>query len=125
MSTIKVDTIQSTGGAPRVPAKAVAQFNGAGTATLNTDQNISSLTDNGTGNYTLGLSNANSGTTPVIVFGQTGPNATFEFNLQVVVYDSSIGGTDPTTSSINIAAGNTSDGQTWLDCDYTSVAIFE
>jgi len=125
MSTIKVDTIQSTGGAPRVPAKAIAQFDGTGTATLNTDQNISSLTDNGTGDYTLGLSNANSGTTPSVVFGSTGASSTYEFAQQAILNGSTVGGTDPTTSSIRIATGHTGNGQTDQDCAYVSVAIFE
>lgn len=125
MSTIKVDTIQSTGGAPRVPAKAIAQFTGTGTATLNTDQNISSLTDNGTGDYTLGLSNANSGTTPSVVLGGTGPSAAYEFSNLVILNTSTVGGTDPTTTAIRLASGNCSNGQTDADNPYISVAIFE
>lgn len=125
MSTIKVDTIQSTGGAPRVPAKAIAQFDGTGTATLNTDQNISSLTDNGTGDYTLGLTNANSGTTPCLVFGSTGQSSTYEFGNQAIVNNTTVGGTNPTTSAIRVATGNTATGSTDQDNAYVSVAIFE
>lgn len=114
---------QSAAAASGYPAKAIAQFNGKNTATLNTDQNISSLTDNGTGDYTLGLSNANSGTTPVLVFGNTGLNTTYDVSEVVVVNGSQIGGTDPTTTAIRLQSGG--GGSTDRDNQYISVAIFE
>jgi len=56
MSTIKVDTIQSTSGAGQYTAKAwINQTNGT---TINASANISSLVDNNVGRYTANLSNA-------------------------------------------------------------------
>ena len=69
MSTIKVANIQNTGsGAPTVKnssgteigqfASAWVNFNGTGTIAIRDDFNVSSLTDNGTGDYTVTYTNA-------------------------------------------------------------------
>tara|TARA_R100000734_G_scaffold680_7_gene860 strand:+ start:317 stop:715 length:399 start_codon:yes stop_codon:yes gene_type:complete len=66
MSTLKVNNIQNTsGGSSSTPeqieqgrAKAWLNFNGTGTAAINDDFNISSITDNGTGDFTINFSNA-------------------------------------------------------------------
>ena len=66
MSTLKVNTIQNTsGGSSSTPeqieqgrAKVWINFNGSGTVAIRDSFNISSLTDNGTGDYTLNFSNA-------------------------------------------------------------------
>ena len=68
MSTLKADTIQSTsGGAATLTkqqaAKAWSKLNGTGTISLYDSFNISSVADNGTGDYThtmtSAMSNAN------------------------------------------------------------------
>ena len=56
MSTLKVDTLQTTGGAGLYPARAWANYNML-TLTLTGSGNISSLTDGGTGIGTLSFSN--------------------------------------------------------------------
>ena len=53
MSTIKVDTIQDTSGNEQFTAKAWVNFNGSGTVAIRADGNVSSLTDNGTGDFTV------------------------------------------------------------------------
>jgi len=64
MSTIKVANLQNTGsGVPTVKnssgtevgqfCKAWVNFDGSGTVSIRDDFNVSSLTDNGTGNYTI------------------------------------------------------------------------
>ena len=60
MSTIKVDTVQSTGGGAvtltnQHAAKAWARSGGSA---INESFNTSSFTDNGTGDYTISFSNA-------------------------------------------------------------------
>ena len=57
MSTLKADTIQSTGGGAatltsQAANKAFIRFNGTGTLAINKSLNHSSVTDNSTGNYT-------------------------------------------------------------------------
>ena len=70
MSTLKTGTVQNNGGtgAPLFKnnsgteigqlAKAWVNFDGTGTIAIRDDFNIESLTDNGTGNYTVTFSNA-------------------------------------------------------------------
>lgn len=58
MSTLKVDTLQTTGGAGLYPARAWVIFNGTGTVAIIDDGNVSSITDNGTGSYTVNFDNA-------------------------------------------------------------------
>jgi len=58
MSTLKVDTLQTTGGAGLYPARAWVNFDGTGTVAIRDDGNVSSITDNGTGDYTLNFDNA-------------------------------------------------------------------
>jgi hypothetical protein len=62
MSTLKVDTLLNAAGNQSpisVPgaAKAWVNFNGTGTVAIRDSYNISSITDNGTGDYTLSFTN--------------------------------------------------------------------
>lgn len=57
MSTIKVDTIQNTSGVQQYLAKAWLSYSQT-TTTNHGSGNISSVTDNATGNYTLNFSTA-------------------------------------------------------------------
>ena len=58
MSTLKVDTLQTTGGAGLYPAKAWVNFDGTGTVAIRSDGNVSSITDNSAGHYTVNFSSA-------------------------------------------------------------------
>ena len=67
MSTIKANTLLHSDGTtttqPSIPAldqrmaKAWVNFNGTGTVAIREDGNVSSITDNGTGNYTVTIAN--------------------------------------------------------------------
>lgn len=66
MSTLKLTTISNQGGTASVPsetvingsAKAWVNFNGTGTVAIRGSFNVSSITDNGTGDYTLNFTTA-------------------------------------------------------------------
>lgn len=62
MSTIRVNTIQNASGGSviNVPgaAKAWVNFNGTGTVAIRSQLNVSSITDNGTGTYTINFATA-------------------------------------------------------------------
>jgi hypothetical protein len=62
MSTLRVDTIENSAGgsAINVPgaAKAWVNFNGTGTVAIRDSLNVSSITDNGTGDYTVNFTSA-------------------------------------------------------------------
>ena len=59
MSTLKVNTLEeaTVGGATFYTAKAWVNFDGTGTVAIQADENISSLTDIGTGNYRITFTN--------------------------------------------------------------------
>jgi hypothetical protein len=66
MSTLRVNTIQDTAGSgsPAISgaAKAWVNFNGTNTVAIRASLNVSSITDNGTGDYTVNFSTAMSDT---------------------------------------------------------------
>lgn len=58
MSTLKVNTIQNTSGVEQYTCKAWVNFNGTGTVAIRASGNVSSITDNGVGDYTVNFTNA-------------------------------------------------------------------
>jgi hypothetical protein len=66
MSTIKTNTISNVAGSKTVPtdtvvdgsAKAWVNFNGTGTPAIRAAFNVTSITDNGTGDYTVNFTTA-------------------------------------------------------------------
>lgn len=66
MSTLKVDNLQTASGSSNSNpeeifqgrAKAWVNFNGTGTVAIRGDYNVSSITDHGTGEYTMNFSTA-------------------------------------------------------------------
>ena len=66
MSTLKLDTLSNKAGTASVPsdtivsgtAKAWVNFNGTGTVAIRRAFNVSSITDNGTGEYTVNFTNS-------------------------------------------------------------------
>jgi len=63
MSTLKADTIQSTGGGAATltkqsAAKAWVNFNGTGTVAIRESLNVTNILDEGTGDYTVNFTNS-------------------------------------------------------------------
>jgi len=58
MSTIKVDTIKNTSNVEVFTAKAWVNFNGQGAVAIRESGNVSSITDNGAGNFTVTFATA-------------------------------------------------------------------
>lgn len=66
MSTLQADTLNNRAGTKTVPvdtvidgsAKAWVNFNGTGTVTIRASFNVSSITDNGTGDYTINFTDS-------------------------------------------------------------------
>jgi hypothetical protein len=77
MSTAKFDTLSNLAGSQTVPVSTVAQgsakawvnFNGTGTVAIRASFNVSSITDNGTGNYTVNFTTALPDANYAAVFG--------------------------------------------------------
>ena len=76
--------------------RAWALANGTGTAHIDASNNFTSLTDNGTGDYTLSFS-TNMPDSNYVITGSTGRNATPHFSLT---------GNARNTSSFTIATGS-------------------
>jgi hypothetical protein len=56
MSTLKVDTIQNTSGVEQYTVKVAGTLNGTGTIALQNSSGVSSVTDNGVGQYQFNFS---------------------------------------------------------------------
>tara|TARA_B110000090_G_C13045161_1_gene317248 strand:- start:5 stop:361 length:357 start_codon:yes stop_codon:yes gene_type:complete len=82
MSTVKANDLTNvTGGIPTVKSQrliptAWVNFNGSGTVAINDDEGVSSLTDSGTGAYSVNLSNAMSDTNYCVASSNNDWNAT-------------------------------------------------
>ena len=106
MSTIKANTLLHSDGStttqPSIPAldtrmaKAWARFNGTGTVAFIGNYNCSSITDIGTGNYTVNFTSAISGNSSCAYGGDT-------YNCVASVNG---GGTGVSVQTLNASAGN-------------------
>ena len=106
MSTIKANTLLHSDGStttqPSIPAldqrmaKAWARFNGTGTPAFIGSYNCSSITDIGTGNYTVNFTSAISGNSSCAYGGDT-------YNCVASVNG---GGTGVSVQTLNASAGN-------------------
>ena len=122
-STGTVATAESTltqfnasGSAPVYAARAWVNFNGTGTVAIRASGNVSSITDNGTGDYTMNFTTAMADAN----YSAVGP-AGFATASKLYILQSQYG-TVPTTSALRLTvAGDTSVA---LDPDYVNMAIF-
>lgn len=95
MSTLKVTTIQNLSGTEVYTAKAWVNFNGTGTVAIRASGNVSSITDNGTGDYTINFTVAMTDANYSIV----GMSDYVSTNIQG---SATWGGTDPTASACRV-----------------------
>lgn len=121
--TIVVDAIQSGSGASATgdevaygSAKAWVNFNGSGTVAIRDSFNVSSITDNGTGLYSVNFTDSmpNANFCPVTAGRRT--SATYQDSV-VSIHT----GTALTTSLVNVGCTNGAGGAE--DFDYVCVAI--
>ena len=114
MSTLRVDTIQDRVGTgqPDIDgvAKAWVNFNGTGTVAIRASFNVSSITDNGTGNYTVNFTNAMTDANYCVQ--ATGTDVT-EAGVESAA--------DMTTTTVKIRTHNS--GGTAIDREVVSVTI--
>ena len=123
MSTLVAQTISngtvSTSSANVIQgsAKAWVNFNGTGTVAIRASYNVSSITDNGTGSYTVNFTNAmlDANYSAVLSTSNTATNST------ILVISNAV---PPTTASLRVLAFNSSNGGA-VDEAFNSVAIFD
>ncbi len=132
MSTLRVTTISNQGGTKSVPAdtvvdgtaKAWVNFNGQGTVAIRASFNVTSITDNGTGDYTVNFTNAMVDTN--FCFSGVAEPGTSQTNYTIWGFGTSAPFTR-TTSSIRVKTGyvnTTAANSVAADVDVISVAIF-
>jgi hypothetical protein len=116
MSTLRVNTLQNTSGVEVYTAKAWVNFNGTGTVAIRASGNVSSITDNGTGDYTVNfttaLADANYSLTGSVDSASTTGNSSSMKILNTVA---------PTASAVRVTTGG---GGATYDPTFACVAIF-
>jgi hypothetical protein len=101
-------------GAVKGSAKAWVNFNGTGTVAIRASYNVSSITDNGTGDYTVNF------TTAMVDANYA---TTFITNTaQSIIWTTNNGGANPTTTAVRVASRDSANSMT--DVLYINVAIF-
>ena len=121
-TTPNIDSAQFatvSGTAPIYPCRAWVNFNGTGTVAIRASGNVSSITDNGTGDYTVNFTTAMSDANYTAVTGVGVLNTTTEWQSQCNVNG------PYSTTSIRLATGyiaNTSEAQ--QDKSVIQIAIF-
>ena len=122
MSTLKVNTIQNTSAAHSSTPEEIAQgrakawinFNGTGTVAIRDSFNVSSITDNGTGDYTLNFTNNMSNANYVLCMSGSTNNSFSRAGTQAP--------TSMTTSTARVFTANSTGSS--VDREYCAVAIF-
>jgi len=96
--------------------RAWVNFNGTGTVAIRGSGNVTSITDNGTGNYTVNFTTAMPDVNYNVV---TGGMYSAGVYVRFVLRDA---GTAPTTSSIKLLCNQS--GSTQADLEYVDIAVF-
>ena len=119
ISTLNNDTgVLATQNGMNGIAKAWVNFNGTGTVAIRESMNVSSITDNGTGNYTINFTTAmpNANYSAVLGGGAGGANS------DVVVQEAYGGGTLRSTTQLKVFSVNGT--FSFYDAAFVSVSIF-
>jgi len=112
----------ATGSAPSYSARAWVNFNGTGTVAIRSSGNVSSITDNGTGDYTVNFTTAMPDANYVAVASsQVSTTATNSVQMFSSVSGASHGKQNPTTSNFRLTQWYSSAPQ---DTAYMLVSIF-
>jgi len=130
MSTVKAANLQNTvSGAPTFKnssgteigqlCKAWVNFDGTGTVSIDDSFNVSSITDNSTGNYTINFTNSMSDTEYAVTGSTEATNGT-----PVVITTFGSSGSSRTTSSIRIATSYMDTSVQIVDATECSVIVF-
>jgi hypothetical protein len=123
LSTIKATTLSNLAGSKTVPtdtvvdgsAKAWVNFNGTGTVAIRRAFNVSSITDNGTGDYTVNFTSAMSDANYAYTTTIAGSSGTGQTSGQV-------NATVPTTTPLRVFSATNDVGA--ADVPGYSVSIF-
>ena len=110
MSTLKYNTWLNTDNTENYKCRAWVNFNGTGTVAIRASGNVSSITDNGTADYTVNFTNAL-------------PDANYSYNATATINTNAGQAVSaPSTTALRIGLER-SDGAA-VDTSYVTVSIF-
>jgi hypothetical protein len=122
MSTLRVTTLQNLSGTEVYTAKAWVNFNGTGTVAIRAAGNVSSITDNGTGDYTVNMTNALADTNYSVNIGANAPGVWLS-GVSMFAATGSVTDTPPTTSAFRFVIVNSAPSAL-QDPKYVCVSVF-
>jgi hypothetical protein len=123
MSTLRVNTLQNAAGVEVYTAKAWVNFNGTGTVAIRASGNVSSITDNGTGDYTVNFTTAMPDANySMIGTSNLGSGGSFTTVVAPARSDSPFTST-PTASSFRLIVSPIGGGST-QDPTFVSISVF-
>jgi len=111
-----LDLFNVTGSAPVYACRAWVNFDGTGTVSIRESGNVSSITDNGTGDYTVNLTTAMPDANGSVTYGgirDTGSLGSLSFHQQLFF---------TSTSSVRVRTGTAGSGLD--DHEIVSIALF-
>lgn len=120
-TTIPIQTksaLNASGNAPIYACRAWVNFNGTGTVAIRASGNVSSITDNGTGDYTINFTTAMPDANYAVTGFATYPTNTFPVNTFGFGNDYS----QTSSGSVQVRTANQSSGA-MLDPSYVNVII--
>jgi len=109
----------ASGSAPSYSARAWVNFNGTGTVAIRASGNVSSITDNGTGDYTVNFTTA----MPDANYGLSIGNENFATATNDTVLVGVANAVAPTTTALRITVHRTANAVLW-DIPIICIAIF-
>jgi hypothetical protein len=115
MSTAKFNTWLNTDGTENFKVRAWVNFNGTGTVAIRAAGNVSSITDNGLGDYTVNFTNAlsdanysvlvtgdNSGSSAFLPFLRTNASVPAVGSIRIGLANSSFSSADVTYANVTV-----------------------
>ena len=112
-----------TGSAPTYMARAWVNFNGTGTVAIRASGNITSITDNGTGDYTLNFTTAMADANYAVV-GSANNSAPGDSYTWVVTGSGAAGNISRTTSAVRIQSVYATATSAVIDCSTVNATVF-
>jgi len=123
MSTLKVNAIQNTSGVEVYTAKAWVNFNGTGTVAIRASGNVSSITDNGTGYYTVNFTTAMPDANYTVNANNSGAIGSDWTSAVQMFTNTALGRITPTTSAFTFVVLNKG-ASAYIDPTDVLISIF-
>ena len=108
------DALNASGSAPIYAARAWVNFNGTGTVAIRAAGNVSSITDNGTGDYTVNFTTAMTDANYSYTFGFNNQVSNIGANMKLL----------PSTTTTSAISIQKYENNSVTDCSNISVAVF-